>query len=191
DPTPQIDLVRHVERQEQIAAAARAHARGQEGSVRGVADRAGSGTGRDRRKQRGPVEADDGPGFAQPRLRDLQILVAGGDLLLQCVELGIAEDCPPLAPRQLIARLRGLPALRLLVGWRPGHRGLRVVRTDHAAAEQEDGQRDEARAWPPHRPAPAGALAIRTGVPLVRESDGATMTWSVGRSPERISTGSP
>src|SRR5206468_9299688 len=106
-------------------------------------------------------------------------------------ELGITEARPPLTPRQVIARFRDLPAIRLLVGRRQRRRRFRIVRTDHAAAPQEGGKPDDECASPPHGRVPPGARAIRTRVPLVRESDGATMTWSVGWSPERTSTVSP
>ena len=87
----------------------------------------------------------------------------------------------------MVAGRRGLPAVGLLVRRRHGHRGLRVLGAHHAAADDERGERDEARPSQAHGVAPA----IRTCVPLVSESDGETMTWSVGCSPERISTLSP
>ncbi len=190
-PAPQVDLVGHVEGQQQIAAATRARVRWKEGPVRGVADGGAAHAGGDRGKQRGPVETDECPGFTEPGLRDLQILVGRGDLLLKLAELGITEDRPPLAPWQVIAWFRNFPALRLLVGRRQGRRRSRIVRAYHAAAKQEGGQPDEAGALRPHGRVTPGARAIRTRVPLVRESDGATMTWSVGWSPERTSTVSP
>mgnify|MGYP003694064951 CR=1 FL=1 len=113
------------------------------GLIGRLADGAGADAGRDGGKERGPVEADHGPGFAQPGLRDLQILVGRAHFLGQRIELGIAEDLPPPAPRQVIAGLGHLPAIRLLVGVRHGRRRLHVVGADHAAAEQEDGDERE------------------------------------------------
>src|SRR3989441_11250362 len=95
---------------------------------------------------------------------------------------------PPLTPRQVIARFSGLPALRLLVGRRHRRRWLRVVGADHAAAEQERREPGQSRGSSPHGRALAGAAAIRTGGPLVSESDGATMTRSGGWGPATIST---
>src|SRR5439155_9893578 len=134
-------------------------------------------------------EADRGARLAQPGLRDLQILVGGGDLLLERAEVGIGEQVPPGPARQMIAGLRHLPPIGLLVGRCRRRRRLDVVGADHAAAEQKGGEPRQGGGPPPHFLVPGGgAPAIRTRVPLVRESEGATMTWSVGWSPVRIST---
>jgi len=81
----------------------------------GVANRAGAGVGRNRREERGPIEPDLCPRFPEPRLRDPQILVGRFDLRFERIEVRIAEDRPPLTARQVIARVRQLPAFRLLV----------------------------------------------------------------------------
>src|SRR5882672_10452829 len=165
-----------------------ARVRCQEGTVPGVADGGGAGAGRDRREQRGPIEADQSPGLTQPGLGDPEILVGGGDLLLQSVELGVPEDRPPLTARQVIARLRGLPAIHLLVRGCHGRRRPFVFRADHAAAEEDGDEPGEAGRSSCHGLGAAGARAIRTRVPLMIESEGATMTWSVGCKPVTIST---
>ncbi len=185
---PQVDLVGHVEREQQVAAVADVRARAQEGLIRGLTDRAEAGARGDRGKERRAIEADERARLAQPRLGDLQILVGRRDLHLERLEVGIGEDGPPPALRQMIARRGGLPAVSLLVGRGHRRRGFRVLGPDHAAPEQERGQRSAARARRFHRGAPAGAVAIRTRVPLVRESGGPTTTWSVGARPETIST---
>ena len=92
------------------------------------------------------------------------------------MELGVFEDLPPPAPRQGVAGLRHFPAIRLLVGRRHGHGRLHVVRADHAATEYERGEPGQAGDSSPHGRVRADALTTRTGVPLVSESDGATMT---------------
>ncbi len=182
NPAPQVDLVRHVEPEQDVAGGAMpdarygARVRCQEGTVPGIADGAGAGAGRDRREQRGPIETDQGPGLKQPGLGDPEILVGGGDLLLQSVELGVPEDRPPLTARQVIARLRGLPAIHLLVRGRHGRRRPFVFRADHAAAEEHGDEPGEAGRSSCHGLGAAGARAIRTGVPLMSESEGATMT---------------
>src|SRR6267142_1414039 len=191
---PEIDLVRHVEPEQDVAGGAMpdarygARVRCQEGTVPGIADGAGAGAGRDRREQRGPIETDQGPGLTQPGLGDPEILVGGGDLLLQGVELGVPEDRPPLTARQVIARLRGLPAIHLLVSGRHGRRRPLVFRADHAAAKEHGDEPGEAGRSSCHGLGAAGARAIRTRVPLMSESEGATMTWSVGCKPVTIST---
>src|SRR5262249_12809611 len=126
----------------------------------------------------------------------LQILVGRTDLILQRVEVAISEDRPPRTSWQVIARARGLPALGFLVRRCRQHRWSLVVGADHAAAEHHRGEPGREGGAPPHRGAAAGggvgcAFAIRTRVPLVSESDGDTITRSVGCSPETISTVKP
>ena len=64
------------------------------------------------------VEADQRARLAEPCIRGLEILVVGGHLRLQRIQLGIAEDLPPLAARSRIGGLGHLPVGVLLVARR-------------------------------------------------------------------------
>ena len=53
------------------------------------------------------------PGPREIALRPPQVLIADSELLFQGVQLGIAEELPPVAANSLVAGLRGLPPIRL------------------------------------------------------------------------------
>src|SRR4029077_4233202 len=111
---------------------------------------------------------------------------------------GVAENFPPLCAQHVIGRLGNLPhrrgfedlRRRFLEGRR--HRCGRpiVIGTDHAARQQQRADDAKPAEYYLLVAAACGAL-VRTGVPLIRESDGLTMTSSVGFRPETISTESP
>src|SRR5438552_3766008 len=101
------------------------------------------------------------------RLRPGQVLVRLLHLLLERVEVRVAEDLPPLPARRVVAGLGGLPVLRPLAGrrgllerGRDGGGGAGVVRPHRAAAaHQEAGGDDRPR---PHQALPAAGTAARS-----------------------------
>src|ERR1700752_1757668 len=116
---------------------------------------------RDGGELRRAVETDHGAGLAEAGFGDLQILVGRGHLLRQRVELRIAKDLPPIAPRYMVAGLRDLPPVprrrRLFVRRRQGHGRLAIVRANHATRKQQRCETNEAETKVHHRVAdPAG-----------------------------------
>ena len=74
------------------------------------------------------------------------VLIGNVDLLFERVQLGIAENLPPLAMESAILRLRDFPAVHLLeivrsdffISPRRLHRGAIVFRTDNTALQEEE-----------------------------------------------------
>jgi len=53
------------------------------------------------------MESDHVAGLAKSRFGGFQVLIAGGELLFQGVQLSVAENLPPVAANGLVAGLRG------------------------------------------------------------------------------------
>ena len=88
----------------------------------------------------------------------LQGLVGDRDLRLQPVELGIAEQLPPFALGEVVARRGGLPALDFLVLGGNDRGGALIVGPDGGAADQRQRQSRRRPGRPTtkdHDPAPA------------------------------------
>jgi hypothetical protein len=92
--------------------------------------------------------------LCQTRRSGLERLVGSRDLRLQFVELRIVEDRPPISAGDGVARLGGLPgtgflvclalvcsARRLFIVWSHRNGGLHILRPNHAAAEQRQGEK--------------------------------------------------
>src|ERR1700733_15773841 len=90
---------------------------------------------------------------------------------------------------------------RLLKRRRHRNRWLLVLRANHATSEQPEQDKGRTYSETPAKTAHcfvsgvgvvyAEVLVIRTGVPLIKESDGLTITWSVGVRPEVTCTVAP
>jgi hypothetical protein len=97
------------------------------------------------------VEADQRTRLTEPRIRDFEVLVVGGYLWLQHIQLCVTEDLPPLATLRCVGGLGHLPVGVLLV--RAGscflvfgceRRGrLHILRPDHATAQQKRSETGE------------------------------------------------
>ncbi len=172
--------------------------KGEVGLVGRIAQGSDSGSHADGRELGGPGVADQRPRRAEAGLCGLQILVRHGDLSFQSVELLIRKEFPPIGAQPVGARVRGYPDTGVLVCLRERLlvRGCErclwpeIVRTDGAACEQQRCSGEEQR-FVTHKAYSDFESATRTTVPLIRESDGSTMTSSAGCKPERISTFSP
>src|ERR1700684_3149581 len=173
----------------------------------GISDGSDAGRDSDRRRLRRAVKADGRACGAKIRLRFFQRLVGWIDLRLECVELRVVEQGPPVALQSSVAGLRRLPTIlgfevigqRLLEFRCNWSRWAHVLRPDPAAREHEAQQgawqkhsrppgpdRDRDHDWPP-----ALELCGYTSMPLVSESEGSRMTSSAGDRPEMISTELP
>ena len=105
---PEIDLVIKIDGHLEIAQRRRIRKRNI-GLMRGIADVGGAGAGRNAGEFGGARHADQGARLYETRLGFFQALVGVAQLLLEPVELAIAEDFPPLATRERIARRRAYP----------------------------------------------------------------------------------
>ncbi len=142
---PEIDLVIEINGHLEIAQRRRVRKRNI-GLMRGLADVGGAASGRNAREFGGARHADQGTRLCETRFSFFQALVGIAQLLLEPVELGIAEDFPPLAARERIARRRAYPyasrpgigrCSRFLELRRDRNRRNYVIRPHHAARQQQ------------------------------------------------------
>src|SRR5277367_2183316 len=129
----------------------------------------GGAGGVDARQRRVEIDGRKQP---RPRLRDqrqrlaivglvlLQGLVGDGDLGLEKGEFAIAEQLPPFAFGEIVARRGDLPALDFLVLRRNDRRRTHIIRANHKAARQRRRGADRREAAP--------TLKTRNHVPAMR-----------------------
>ncbi len=145
DASPDVDVPRDVDRQDEIVRGALLGSeRARQVLRRTRASVAGANrSGREELRARGQ---DERAGLPELALGDEEVLVRDAHLRLERIQQRIAEDLPPRPADHPVARLRGLPlgALRhLLVGAGRLDRRAHVVRPDRAAGRDEKGRADE------------------------------------------------
>ena len=192
DTAPGVQLVVDVDRQRVLAEVA-----GVRAQRRVLRETVGGDGGRSRNggEETGPRQLNQRARLAKAGFRGLEGLVGGVDLLFQPVEFRAAEELPPVHADRGVGGLRLLPPLRfrerlrrLLAECGCGRdRRLGVFRADHAACEQQRISSEECRRA--HHL--SDALASRTSVPEVSESEGFSIISSCGVMPESTSTSVP
>ena len=149
DAAPEIDLVGEIDGELQIAAAIAVEV-GVGGvevrAVRGLAEAAVERGHTDGWRQTRAAELDERSCLAKAGLGRLDALIGGRNLGLERIELGIPEDGPPLAAQPGVGGLGELPAGLLLEGRSHGGGRLDVLRSDHAAGQQQEGYEGGERA---------------------------------------------